>query len=351
MRTDLIKTAQHWNEQGAHVDAGTGGFTWWEAGPEVQRHVNKRITGDPNLGWVNYTLTNHFQPNLGSILVLGCGTGELERSLASLVSFEHCDAYDIAQRSVARAREEAGARGLYNIEYHVEDVNRITLPPRAYDAVWVHMALHHFHALEHICREIGCALNRGGRLVLQEYVGPNRFQFPERQKELANACLRLLPSRYRRVPAAAVEQRTQSSSTRGMRWLASRMADKAVEGDLIPALRRQLSAQWSRLTGRPLEKTRVVFPTPSSVVSVDPSEAIRSAEIVQIVEQHFDVVERKDWGGNILQFLLKDIAGNFASGGDEGQAFLKMLISIEETLLDSGEFDSDFAYIVASPRH
>jgi hypothetical protein len=48
--------------------------------------------------------------------------------------------------------------------------------------------------------------------------------------------------------------------------------------------------------------------------------------------------------------LLADIAGNFVDEKHEhGQAYLRMLINIEETFLQSGEFESDFTYIVARP--
>jgi hypothetical protein len=86
------------------------------------------------------------------------------------------------------------------------------------------------------------------------------------------------------------------------------------------------------------------------VIAGDPSEAVRSDEIVEVLKQDFEIIEKKDWGGNILQFLLADIAGNFVDEKNEhAKSYLRMLINIEETLLQSGEFESDFAYIVARP--
>ncbi len=43
-----------------------------------------------------------------------------------------------------------------------------------------------------------------------------------------------------------------------------------------------------------------------------PSESVRSSEIPQVVEQIFDVVERKPYGGALLSLALNNIVGNFS---------------------------------------
>jgi hypothetical protein len=65
------------------------------------------------------------------------------------------------------------------------------------------------------------------------------------------------------------------------------------------------------------------------------------------LREHFRIVEFKPLGGSILQFLLADIAGNFQS--EAGNQLLEMLFIIEDALMATGELDSDFAYIVATP--
>jgi hypothetical protein len=80
---------------------------------------------------------------------------------------------------------------------------------------------------------------------------------------------------------------------------------------------------------------------------LDPSEAVRSVEILPLLQRYFELVEFKPLGGSILQFLLADIAGNFQD--ETGQRLLKMLFVIEDALLASGDLQSDFAYVVARP--
>jgi hypothetical protein len=99
-----------------------------------------------------------------------------------------------------------------------------------------------------------------------------------------------------------------------------------------------------------MEKTTILFPSRRDVIRTDPSEAVRSDEIVAVLQRDFDIMEKKDWGGNVLQYLLAGIAGHFSAENELSQALLKMLFNVEDTLLKCGEFKSDFAYMVARPK-
>jgi ubiquinone/menaquinone biosynthesis C-methylase UbiE len=352
MASKVDITAQHWNEHGARFGARKTGLFWWEAGPELRRYINTRISGNPNIGWIEHTLDEYFNGKLplDTCLSLGCGTGHLERALAKLGAFQHCDAFDVAEHSIQEAQRLATEEGIASISYRVTDVNKIVLPANSYDAVWIHSAMHHCEALEHICRQIKQALKPGGLLILNEYVGPNRFQFSARQKEIANLCFHLLPARYR-VPleeAVALELE-RNPFKKGARWFVSRLIEKIREGDVINVIKRRFRVYRAKLSGRNLERTAVSFPSAPGVIAVDPSEAIRSEEILRVLQEDFQIVEERGWGGNVLQFLLADITGNFSEDA-QSQALLRMLINIEDTMLQCGEFESDFAYIVARPN-
>jgi len=326
---------------------------WWDAGPEIQRHINRKISGDPEIDALQYTLDKYYAGRLpmGEVLSLGCGTGHLERSLHRLGAFRHCDAYDVAEGSIAIANREAEKAGIDRIDYHVADINHITLPANHYDSVWIFAALHHIENLEGVCQQISQSLKPNGLLVLQEYIGPSRFQFSARQKELANLCLALLPARYRaRLPESVEAEMGRSLTKQGLGWLITRLIDKVRDGDLIGVLKRRYGAYRSQKHGLPVGKTEVVFPFPSDVIAGDPSEAVRSGEIMGILVRDFNILEKKDWGGNVLQFLLAGIAGNFKVEDPCSQALLKMLLDIEDTLLSCGELESDFAYMVASSK-
>lgn len=286
---ELARTAMAWNEAPGRLGTGT---TWWQAGPELGRHFNRMVSNDPKVDWVQYTSNQYFQGRLPveSCLSLGCGNGYLERRLARMGFFVECDAYDIADQRVCEAQELAHAEGFDNIQYRVADVNRIDLQANRYDAVWINSAMHHFSALEHVCEQIRLSLRPGGYLVLNEYVGPNRFQFPERQKQIANLVLGLLPGRYRRlVPDTVERQSLRYTATLNPTSFASRVVDKLRDGDLPSTVWRKLRAERALISGQVMLQDEVGFPTVRSVVSVDPSEAVRSQEIVDVVREYFSL--------------------------------------------------------------
>ncbi len=126
-----------------------------------------------------------------------------------------------------------------------------------------------------------------------------------------------------------------------------RVVDKLRDGDLPGAVWRALQRMWAARAGVRPVKTVPNLPTARSVQAVDPSEAVRSAEIVPLLRRYFEIVEFKPLGGSILQFLLADIAGNFQD--KDGERLLEMLFAIEDALMAGGDLASDFAYIVATP--
>lgn len=345
----LNHTIAYWNAQPTW-DHGNGRF-WLEL-PQVQRRLNQKISGSPEVDWVAYTLEHHFADRLpvGHCLSLGCGQGSLERNLARQQAFVHCDALDVAFTSVQRAKAFALQSGFTNINYRVEDANHMQLPLHRYDAVWATGAVHHFASLEQIFEQVSCALKDGGLFILNEYIGASRFQFSHRQRQVIEAALLLVPLRYRSLiedpPSAGPGERISSSVAAGQ--IVHRIRGKLKDRDLLNAVKRRLVRSRARITGTPRIKATANLPTLHSVMAVDPSESIRSAEIVPVLCRYFDIVEFKPMGGAILQFLLADIAGNFQ--GEEGEKVLEMLFTVEDTLMAVGDLDSDFAYIVATPK-
>jgi SAM-dependent methyltransferase len=293
---------------------------------------------------------------LDRCLSLACGEGRLERYLAQLGMFRQCDAFDVSEESISMASSKAELAGIHGIHYEVADINELKLDRSVYDAIFIDSGAHHFENLEHVFQELACALKPGGLLLLNEYVGPNRFQFPERQKEIASLCLRLIPRRYRILPAitpVTIPDGVSLSAVnvrRGILWAFGRLIDKLRDRGLKEVVARRFRKAFVSKSGPGATKDEISFTLPRDVSSIDPSEAVRSEDIMPVISQFFEIVERRDWGGSILQFLLSDIAGNFKDEDPESIAIIKMLANIEEMLIRSGELQSDFAFIVAQPR-
>lgn len=344
MSDSARRTAAHWD---AEKPWQVGRGRYWLELPAVQRRLNEKVSGRPEVDWVQYTLERYLTDRLplARCLSLGCGTGALERRLAAAGAFVDCDAMDISPGSIARAAQHAQATGC-DIRYTVENLNQVQLPRGYYDAAWSAGAMHHFEQLEHVFAQVAVALKPGGLFILHEYVGPNRFQFGPRQREILQACFELLPVPFRQLPLASGGPETPWGRRVG--WFVRRAWDKLRDGDLLPTIMRKLRQARSRRAGSRPVKTSLDLPTARSVEAVDPSEAVRSAEIVPLLQRDFHVIELKPLGGSILQFLLAGIAGNLDN--EAGERLLQLFFAIEDTLMETGQLQSDFAYIVARPR-
>jgi SAM-dependent methyltransferase len=266
----------------------------WMANTAVLMHLNERATGDPARDWLSSRAHRWFVGDRLRVLVLGCGEGWLERAVAGWPFVTRIDAVDFAEEAVARA-QEAG-RGLAKIEYGVVDLNRDELPRDTYDVVVAHSVLHHVENLEHAYAQIERCMKTDATLIVNEYVGPNRFQYSDDVFSAINALLRALPEELRRP----YETRTR--------------------------------------------------PTVEEMIANDPTEAVRSEELVAFTELVFDVRERKDIGGTILQHLLYDIVENFRFDDPRERSLLQMLCTVEGMLVDAGRIPSDFVLMAARKK-
>lgn len=280
---------------------------YWLAVPEVHSRYSRKLIGDHKGSWISYCCEKYLAHRLPvkRMAIIGCGNGQLERGLSSLNAFTDCDAFDISDRAVEVAKEEAENSGISNIHYFRADIEEYPFPQNYYDAVWFKESLHHISKLEHVCQGVSHSLKDDGFLFIEEYVGPDRFSLTERQKEVLNAVFTLLPKRYR----------------------------KSFFRNYVGKYQREVS-----------------IPNPQQVKKVDPSEAVRSSDIVPVISKYFNIVEQKELGGTLLHFLLHGIAGNFHADDADSMEVLELLFKIEDVLIDVGDLSSDFISIAANPR-
>ena len=155
-----------------------------------------------------------------------------------------------------------------------------------------------FEALEHYMAQVVGALKKDGLFIVNEFVGPNQFQWSEPQLFHANRLLNLLPDELR-------------IGIRG--------------GKFIEAIDR---------------------PGIDHMNATDPTEAIRSADILSALDSNFELVEKRDFGGTLLHLILNNIAGNFTESTAHIE-LLEMLISEEKRLIEKKEIVSDFTLVIA----
>jgi len=322
----------------------------WSEIYAVRSRLNAKVSGDPEVNWVRYSVEKHLAGllPLERCLILAWGEGQLERRLARMGVFQACDAYYVSLCDLAEARESAARDGFDHITYRAADVNTLEPPSGTYDVVWLKSAMVFSERPEHTCTQLVRCLKPGGLVILNEYVGPSRFQFPDRQKQIIRSAFALLPERYRRpMMVQAAQPNISVAGDAGWRWYVKRVSNKVLDGDLMPALRRRwIRQQAARNPGR-ISIDDVTFPTGRDMIAADPSLAAQSAGILDAVAQHFRIIERRDLGGALLQFLFEGIAGNFMDGKPETSRWLDLMFELEDALMESGELGSDFVYLVA----
>lgn len=274
---------------------------WWDI-PEVNSRWNTLITGSKDVEYYEYIADKYFRARKNLIgLSLGCGTGHRELKWVGLKNFKRIEAVDISKPRIEKAMLEARARGYGDIiTYKVDDIYRMDLSESHYDAIFVESSLHHFSPLREILVKINSSLKPDGYFIMNEFVGPTRFQWTERQLEVINGLLSVLPTKYK------------------MLWRINK------------------------------SKSKVVRPSKLSMILGDPSEAIESSEIMSNVIDIFEVVEVKHYGGTILHMLLSGIGHNFLSADVETRRWLNVLFEAEDLLMLEKEITSD--YVVAVCR-
>ena len=256
------KVDEVWSS-GSVRDAGTLG-RYWLAHPIVQARVNTLASGRPDVDTYRRLaelLARRRRPlPIRRAISLGCGFGGLERDLVDRGLCRDIYALDLAEGAIAEARRLAEAAGFGSrIRYQVADLEGAALPPGSADAVFAHQSVHHIEALDELFLAVRRALRRRGVFHLHEFVGPTRFQWTDAQLALANGFLDSLPPRLRRTPSG------------------------------VP-------------------KGRLARPTIEAMLAIDPTEAIRSAEIPAVLRRHFDVIEERRLGGALVHIALGDIA-------------------------------------------
>jgi SAM-dependent methyltransferase len=296
----LDRVREVWSEQAGTWNPDRG--MHWVEHPAVRRRIDFKVTGAGAGDRYQYFM-NKYVPTgrpLDRVLTLGCGGGEFERGLAQYNLARLHEAVDIAEGALQRAKQAADALGLTHIKYALGDLNRLTLPRNAYDVIFGISSVHHVRALEHLFEQVRAGLKPGGYFFVDEFIGPSQFQWTDGQVRLVNEIVAGLPAAYRR-----------SVSKPGQM------------------------------------KAPVVRPTIEQMNAGDPSEAIRSAEIVPLLGRYFEIAEVKGYGGSLLHLLLEDIAGNFRPADPESMRCLERLFAEEDQLIASGQLQHDFGVVIA----
>ena len=248
-----------------------------------EMYGNKRLsnTGD-EYNWMSWLRRLYGHPRPSRVLELGSGNGDLLLDLQAMDLADEFFGIDLSEAAIRVAREKVEKRGCTNITFAQGDLNQIELRPSTYDIIVAQMTMHHVERLERLFEQVAQALTTDGVFAINDYVGPTRWQFTPMQVLLANAMLWLLPRRLRiRYP----------------------------DGELKRGIRR---------------------PSIEDMIAMDPSEAVRSQEILPLFEKRFTVEHCIDYGGSISILVLDTIISNFRKNDPQSLRWFQRILDIDD---------------------
>ncbi|HEY8289751.1 MAG TPA: class I SAM-dependent methyltransferase [Acetobacteraceae bacterium] len=274
---------------------------WWEDST-TKRHINA-IVGNPDATEVHEAFHQRIARffagrNSLQAISVGCGAGTKEMWLMQMVDVARFDLYDISKANIAFGTEEAARQGISaRVHLHAEDAFTARVG-RDYDLVYWNNALHHMASVADSLRWSCDRLKPGGLLAIDDYIGPDRFQWTDENLAWANSVRQNLPDRFLRNPYAPEH--------------------------LLPR-----------------ELTR---PTPEEVIALDPSEAVDSGRTSDVLRTLFPDCEIIPTGGALYHLALNDIFCNFTSEDD--LALLRQILLLDRALAERGTTQYAVAFAV-----
>jgi ubiquinone/menaquinone biosynthesis C-methylase UbiE len=268
---------------------------WWII-PLVRKRWNKLISGNENTIYEEF-LMKEVLSNDKEIRMLSIGSGVCshELALAEYLQFKEITCVDLAQNRLNEAKKIADKKGLKNIRFECANIFEFIEKGNKYDIVFFHQSLHHFANMNAFIPDFICnSLTNNGKLIINEFVGPSRLQFPKTQIKAINEALAIIPKPFR----------------------------KRFKTELY--------------------KTKFYGSGILRMIQADPTECIDSINIMPNIYHHFDTIVERPYGGNILMNVLKDISHHFVEINSEKEIVLNNLFEFEDNYLKSNT--SDFIF-------
>lgn len=266
----------------------------------IARRVTGDLSGDPLLDVAGTFLAKPAK----KMLSVGSGLGFAEEKLVrhglveSVVAFE---ASPVAVKNALKRLEIAGLREKF--DFRSEDVCSAGLQDDEFDLVFVQAAIHHFYNIDEMFDLFRRVLKPGGLIIYDEYVGPDHHMYEDSVMDLLNEVNDCLGAGYRYDVLRGGEIRSE-----------------------VP----RASLEW--------------------MLNMDPSEGVHSSRILPLTYRHFDVLDRRDYGGTMMRPFWVGILPNFDFDDPKDQTVAALIVKIEELLIRYGVMPSYHSIVVGKLR-
>jgi SAM-dependent methyltransferase len=268
-------------------------LAFWQS-PIARAAINRRITGEPEVGPETYFARRH-APAIpgGTVLSLRASDAKMEIALLEAGSCERViglsddpQRLEFANGRVPEPlRDRVGFRAGSPADWTSDE---------PLGAVLSRSTLHREADPGALLDQLSARLVPGGLLFVDEFIGPSRSQWTDRQLEVINRLLGRLPDEL----------------------VADLSSD---DGDLKRAVARPDLESW---------------------IAANPDEAVVSGGLLAALDERFDRVEVCLYGGAVFHQLFSRIMGNFASRPE----LVAVLMELDAILTDFEVLDSDYVW-------
>jgi ubiquinone/menaquinone biosynthesis C-methylase UbiE len=270
------------------------GQNWWQC-KQVHAHIGRKINGS----FIDFIRHQVGDRKFERGVSVGCGIGTKEFKVLEAGVVEHFDLFELSRERIASGEARATASGWgHRASFHHADAFAREIPDGSYDLVHWNNSLHHMLDVGQALAWSRRVLAPGGVFVMDDFVGPSRFQWSPLNLELASSFRTQLPQRLLRRPS-----------------------------------------------GEGFMSTRIKRKTIQQMIDMDPSEAADSERILPCLKEVFPAAKVVLTGGAIYHLAMAGIYANLDLTNDEDRRVLGFALLLDDAAMHAGE--SHYAVAVA----
>ncbi len=286
---EVERAANYWN----NIPPQPAKSRWWQW-PRIITFLNDRITPGAGTTWNAALLKEVRERRQGGkmkkAISVACGNGAKEMALIKAGLVEQFDLFEVSEKRVGIGQALYSKAGLSDrVTWRIGDGVSAMEQGQSYDLVFWDNALHHMPDTHRAITASRDCLRPGGLFVMNDFIGPDRFQWTDRQLHYATSVRSRLSKRLLRHPS---------------------IPEKSI---------------------RPFAKR----PTIEAMIADDPSEAADSSRILERVKMLLPNPSVWMLGGCIYFIALNDVLANIDLEHDAD--LLESLLILDEALSELGE--------------
>jgi SAM-dependent methyltransferase len=282
------KIGEHWSERTRNRRP-----IRWMAHPGISQTFNRNVYGSDETFWGD-GLLDRLQTDFagdipfGRAVSVACGNGRKEMRLIEQGLVEHFTLFELAENRIKQGEEIAADLGISDrVDFQLADAFKVPDLEESFDlVVWLN-ALHHMMDTPAAMQWSRDVLKPNGVLMMDDYVGPDRFQWSSDVLEAANSIRATVPDKVFKA-----------------------------EGNYRPRPRLRRMA------------------TPEQVAGVDPSEAADSERILGALDAVFPDRELFRVSSGVTVFALSDIASRILD--EQHRDLIARTVELDNQLMEEG---------------